>query len=192
MALTPINSEDRLVQATFAEHLRDKLGWKSVYAWNDETFGPNGTLGRKDTTEATLTRDLRAALIRLNLDLPPTAIDDAMRVLTVHDFSRSMEQHNQDFARLIRTGVPVSYRDAAGHLRNAHARIIDWRYCTSQTHGVHLRLKGASRERLASSQVGNKPGGRLRLGASHWPCAAQGREAVAHGDQVSSICRREL
>lgn len=126
MALTPINSEDRLVQATFAEHLRDKLGWESVYAWNDETFGPGGTLGRKDTTEAVLIRDLRAALERINPDLPATAIDDAMRALTVHDFSRSMVQHNQDFYRLIRGGVPVSYRDAAGHLRNARARVVDF------------------------------------------------------------------
>jgi type I restriction enzyme R subunit len=126
MALTPINSEDRLVQATFAAHLKDKLGWESVYAFNDETFGPGGMLGRKDTTEAVLTRDLRAALVRLNPDLPPSAIDDAMRALTVHDFSRSMVQHNQDFYRLIRNGVPVSYRDAAGHLRNARARVIDF------------------------------------------------------------------
>ena len=44
-----------------------------------------------------LTRDLRAALERLNPDLPPSAIDDALRALTVHDFSRSMVQHNQDF-----------------------------------------------------------------------------------------------
>jgi type I restriction enzyme, R subunit len=73
-----------------------------------------------------LTRDLRAALERLNPDLPPSAIDDALRALTVHDFSRSMMQHNQDFYRLIRNGVPVSYRDAAGHLRNARARVIDF------------------------------------------------------------------
>ena len=68
--------------------------------------------------EAVLTRDLRAALERLNPDLPPPAIDDAMRALTVHDFSRSMVQHNQDFYRLIRNGVPVTYRDAAGRQRS--------------------------------------------------------------------------
>jgi type I restriction enzyme R subunit len=126
MALTAVNSEDRLVQATFAEHLKEKLGWESVYAWNEETFGPDGTLGRKDTTEAILTRDLRAALERLNPDLPPSAIDDAMRALTVHDFSRSMVQHNQEFYHLIRNGVLVSYRDTTGHLRNARARVIDF------------------------------------------------------------------
>jgi hypothetical protein len=49
LAYTDINSEDRLVQATFANHLERVLGWESVYAWNDETFGPTGTLGRADT-----------------------------------------------------------------------------------------------------------------------------------------------
>ena len=44
MAYTDINGEDRLVQATFAEHLEHQLGWESVYAWNSETFGPDGTL----------------------------------------------------------------------------------------------------------------------------------------------------
>jgi ABC-type antimicrobial peptide transport system permease subunit len=28
------------VQATFAAHLKSKLGWETVTAWNDETFGP--------------------------------------------------------------------------------------------------------------------------------------------------------
>lgn len=126
MAVTGINSEDRLVQATFAEHLERVLGWEGVYAWNDETFGPGGTLGRKGTSETVLTRDLRAALERLNPDLPASAIDEATPALTVNDFSRSMVQHNQDFYRLIRNGVPISYRDAAGHLRNARARVIDF------------------------------------------------------------------
>ena len=36
-----------------------------------------------------------------------------MRDLTVYDVSRSMVQHNRDFYRLLRGGVPVEYRDAA-------------------------------------------------------------------------------
>jgi type I restriction enzyme R subunit len=125
VAVTGINSEDRLVQATFAAHLKDKLGWETVYAFNDETFGPGGTLGRASTSEAVLTRDLRAALQRLNSDLPPSAIDIALRALTVHDFSRSMMQHNQDLAKTIRNGVPVSWRDAKGQ-HDARARVIDF------------------------------------------------------------------
>jgi len=37
--ITNINSEDRLVQQTFAAHLEQTLGWESVYAYNTETFG---------------------------------------------------------------------------------------------------------------------------------------------------------
>ena len=32
MAYTDIDSEDRLVQQTFTEHLEKVLGWESVYA----------------------------------------------------------------------------------------------------------------------------------------------------------------
>jgi type I restriction enzyme R subunit len=126
MAVTSINSEDRLVQVTFADHLEKVLGWESGYAWNEETFGPGGTLGRADAKEAVLTRDLRAALERLNPDLPAQAIDDALRALTVYDVSRSMLQHNQDFARLVRGGVPVHYRDENGHQKSARAKVIDF------------------------------------------------------------------
>ena len=126
MAVTSINNEDQLVQATFADHLERVLGWYSVYAWNQETFGPDGTLGRADTKEAVLTRDLRAALERLNPDLPASAVDNALRQLTVYDVSRSMVQHNRDFYRLIRGGVSVQYQDAQGRQKSARARVIDF------------------------------------------------------------------
>ena len=44
--IADINSEDRLIQETFAEYLSHSLGWDSVYAYKTETFGPQGTLGR--------------------------------------------------------------------------------------------------------------------------------------------------
>jgi type I restriction enzyme, R subunit len=126
MAYTDINSEDRLVQATFAEHLEKVLGWKNIYAWNNETFGPDGTLGRTDAREAVLTRDLRTALARLNPQLPSVAVEEAVGKLTRNDFSRSLFQHNQEFYKFLRDGVPVSYRDAQGHLHHAQARVIDF------------------------------------------------------------------
>ena len=48
--ITDINSEDRLVQQTFADHLRDRLGWESVYAYNAETFGPQRSFWGTDIT----------------------------------------------------------------------------------------------------------------------------------------------
>jgi len=127
MAYTDINSEDRLVQATFAAHLEQVLGWDSVYAWNQETFGPTGTLGRTSERDVVLVRDLRAALVKLNPQLPAPAIEDAITQLTHHDFSRSLLQHNQAFHKLMRDGVPVSFRNAQGQLSHAQLMVIDFR-----------------------------------------------------------------
>ena len=38
------------------------LGWESVYAFNPETFRPNGTLGRLSERDLVLLRNRRAAL----------------------------------------------------------------------------------------------------------------------------------
>ena len=125
--ITDVNSEDRLVQQTFAAHLETVLGWNSVYAYNVETFGPNGTLGRMSERDVVLVRDLRLALERLNPGLPALAREQAFEKLTRIDFSRSLVQHNREFYGFIRTGVPVEWRDAAGEARRERARVIDFR-----------------------------------------------------------------
>ena len=127
MALTDINSEDRLVQKTFAEHLEKVLGWESAYAYNTETFGPAGTLGRPSEREVVLVRDLRVAIERLNPDLPAAAREQAIAKLTRIDFARSLVQHNHEFHGFIRRGVPVEWREASGETRHAHAQVIDFR-----------------------------------------------------------------
>jgi type I restriction enzyme R subunit len=115
--ITDINSEDRLVQETFANHLRDALGWECVYAYKIETFGPSGTLGRTSEREVVLVRDLRAALARLNPGLPESARELAIEKLTRVDFARSLVQHNREFYSFIRGGVPVEWRAGSGETR---------------------------------------------------------------------------
>ncbi len=125
--ITGINSEDRLVQKTFADHLRDRLGWESIYAYNAETFGPQGTLGRASERDVVVVRDLRAALARLNVDLPASAREQAIEKITRIDFARSLIQHNRECYGFIRGGIPVEWRDASGETRHAHAQVIDFR-----------------------------------------------------------------
>ena len=59
-------SEDQLIQKSTAELLEKELGWQSVYAYDSEVLGEQGTLGRKAQSEVVLTRHLRMALKRLN------------------------------------------------------------------------------------------------------------------------------
>lgn len=59
-------SEDQLIQKSTAELLEKELGWKSVYAFDNEVLGVQGTLGRKTQSEVVLIRHLRLALKRLN------------------------------------------------------------------------------------------------------------------------------
>ena len=125
--ITDVNSEDRLVQRTFAEHLRDSLNWESIYAYNTETFGPSSMLGRSSERDVVLVRDLRTALAKLNPDIPESARERAVEKLTQVDLSRSLVLHNRDNYRFIRGGVPVEWRDAQGDTRHALAKVIDFR-----------------------------------------------------------------
>ncbi len=131
--ITDINSEDRLVQTTFAEHLEQTLGWESVYAWNQEDFGPDSLLGRTDTRDVVLKRELGRAVAQLNPQLTPSAVHEAVTKLSHHDFTRSLIQQNQAFFKMIRDGVPVSYREAGGTLRHAQARVLDFSNRSSRT-----------------------------------------------------------
>jgi len=125
--ITDIHSEDRLVQGTFADHLRDVLGWDSIYAYNEETFGPTSTLGRASERDVILVRDLHAAIQRLNPELPESAREQAVEKLTRVDFARSLIQQNKEFHEFIRNGVPVDWRDAAEKTHHARASVIDFR-----------------------------------------------------------------
>lgn len=125
--ITDINSEDRLVQQTFADFLHDELAWDSIYAYNTETFGANGTLGRQSERDVVLTRDLREAIRKLNKDLPEKVVDDVVTKLTAVDLSRSTTQHNQELYGWLRSKVPVRYRNDKGEMVDAKAQVIDFR-----------------------------------------------------------------
>lgn len=152
--ITDINSEDRLVQTTFADHLEKELGWENIYAWNQEDFGPDSLLGRTDQREVVLKRDLRRALTLLNPELPVTAVEEAITQLTHHDVTRSLLQHNQAFYSMIRDGVPVSYRDANNTLRHAQARVIDFQ--NGSTNGIpHNRFVAVRELKITGLRVPN-------------------------------------
>jgi type I restriction enzyme R subunit len=119
-------NEDTLAQETTADYLRDALGWESVFAYNTEVFGPEGTLGRKDDTEIVLTRYLGEALINLNPGLPQSAYQAAIRELTDPTLSQSAVLTNRERYEKLRDGVVVEFRDDKGELKKERLRVFDF------------------------------------------------------------------
>jgi len=123
--MKPMN-EDTLVQQTMADYLANALGWDSVYAFNTETLGAEGSLGRASEKDVILTRHLGEALIRLNPGLPDAAYADALRQVTDAPLGSSLLAINRDAYALIKDGVLASFRDAKGDLVKQRLRLIDF------------------------------------------------------------------
>lgn len=124
--MSPALNEDSLVQQTTADYLEHQLGWDSVYAYNSEVLGPEGTLGRLSEKEVVLTRYLGEALIRLNPGLPDAAYKDALRQILETPTTQNLLQINRDKYELVKNGVQVQYRDASNDLVKKRLRVIDF------------------------------------------------------------------
>ena len=119
-------TEDDLVQQTTADYLRERLGWKTVYAHNREDFGPESLLGRRSDREIVLTRPLREALEALNPGLPVAAYEAAVRRIVETDVSKSVVATNREKYGLLRDGVSVTCTDANGKSATPRLRIFDF------------------------------------------------------------------
>ncbi|MDO5675061.1 MAG: type I restriction endonuclease subunit R [bacterium] len=119
-------TEDALVQQTTAEYLEQELGWESVYAYNNENFGPKSLLGRESDREVVLTRTLRAKLEQLNPGLLASAYDDAVRRIVTVSASQTMAAANREKYELIKDGVQVAFRNAKGERVRERLQVLDF------------------------------------------------------------------
>ncbi|MEA2003424.1 MAG: type I restriction endonuclease subunit R, partial [archaeon] len=119
-------TEDTLVQQTTADYLQHQLGWESVYAYNNEDFGPDSLLGRTSDREVVLTRILREKLVELNPDLPGEAYDDAVRQITATAASQTITATNREKHDLIRDNVQVTFKNDKGKRVRQRLRVFDY------------------------------------------------------------------
>lgn len=119
-------NEDTLVQQTTADYLKSKLCWDSVYAYNQETFGADGLLGRNSDREVVLTRYLKQALKKFNPGLPDMAYDEAARQVVDYSQSQSMLSSNFDKYKLFKDGVLVSFQGERGEIKKERLKIFDF------------------------------------------------------------------
>ena len=119
-------SEDLLIQKSTAELLEQELGWKSVYAFDNEVLGEQGTLGRKTQSEVVLMRHLRMALKRLNPWMTDKQLTEAIERMTGYMSSQTLMQINEEKYGYLRDGVPVTRQKPNGETELVRARVMDF------------------------------------------------------------------
>lgn len=119
-------SEDILIQQPTAELLEQELKYDSVFAHDNEDFGPGSLLGRLSDGEVVLRREVDEALRRLNPGLPDEAYREALAQVAADDITKTLVQMNEDKYRLLRDGVPVKYRDETGQLKERRLKLVDF------------------------------------------------------------------
>ena len=118
-------SEANLVEQAALEVLAD-LGYSTTSA-ADESFGPNGSLGRTSTREPFLPQRLHAALARLNPDAPPQALDFAIDLLVRDRTAMGLVAANREVHKLLTEGVPCTWPDPeTGVHETTTVRAVDW------------------------------------------------------------------
>ena len=118
-------TEDQLVEQPAIGLFAD-LGWQTVSAM-EETFGAGSTLGRATKGDVVLSARLRAALVRLNPELPAEAINNAIDDIARDRSAMLPEAANREVYHMLKEGITVSVPDHAhGGQKMTRLRIIDW------------------------------------------------------------------
>lgn len=115
-----------MIQKSAAELLEKELGWESVYAFDSEVLGLDGTLGRRTQHEVLLTRRLRQALKSLNPWINEKQLAEALERMSEHMSSQTLMQINEKKYQYIRDGVPVTRVKSNGETEEVKAKVIDF------------------------------------------------------------------
>lgn len=108
-----------------AIHCFTSLGWETANLY-DETFGLDGTEGRKSAAEVILVKRLKKALERINPGFPATAYEQAIEQLTEDRSKQIPVNANQAFYKLLRDRVKVEVTDNEGNPQTVELSVIDW------------------------------------------------------------------
>lgn len=103
----------------------EALGYAVLHGPDIAASEPGAERSDPNYRDVLLGRRLRQALVALNPDLPPDALEDAYRKLTRVD-APSLVERNRAVHRMLVDGVTVEYRRKDGSIAEAQARVIDF------------------------------------------------------------------
>lgn len=120
-------TEDKLIEQTSIQLFTEQLGWEYVFAYDSETFGSTGTLGRTAKSEIVLVRYLKTALEKYNPNLPAQAYQNAIEKIVSQSSFQSIAEINREKYHEFRDGVSVDYKNEKGELiTNKKLKVFDF------------------------------------------------------------------
>ena len=119
-------SEDGLIEQATQDVL-EELGWQVVTAWQNESFGKEGLLGRDNKSEVILSRYLLQALEKLNPNLPKTAYEQAIEQISQKIADKTLGRINKEKNDLLKNGVPVSFINDKGELVKKKLKVFNFK-----------------------------------------------------------------
>jgi type I restriction enzyme R subunit len=114
------------IENAIVQKLVNDYGYQSIHCYTENPDDLNDNSGRRDKRDVILFERLKSAAQRLNPDLPPDAIDQALSTLTNSRSAQTVISANREIDSLIRDGIPVEYQNANGKKEHARARVIDF------------------------------------------------------------------
>jgi type I restriction enzyme R subunit len=111
-------------EAAWEAMAKDELGELGWEPGGGKDFAP-GSGQRRDWADLVLIGDLRAAIERLNPDLPPAAVTDAVRAATDVASREAFAENRAAHERLVQGIRSIVYTDAYGAEHNPTVRLAD-------------------------------------------------------------------
>lgn len=118
-------SEDQIEQA-LVQQLQHLHGFDTLDCYTENAENLNDGSGRTDKRDVILADRLREAAIRLNPDIPPAAIEDALDKLLDRRQAMTLIAANREIYGLLRDGIPVEFDNAQGVRQQEQVRLLDF------------------------------------------------------------------
>lgn len=118
-------SEDQIEQA-LVQKLQHVHGFDALDCYTENAEDLNDGSGRANKRDVILMDRLREAAIRLNPDIPATAIDDALEKLLDRRQAMTLIAANREIYSLLRDGITVEFDDAQGMRQQEQVRLLDF------------------------------------------------------------------
>src|SRR5258707_393787 len=116
-------SEDNIEKA-LVQKLTSEFGWRAHDCYTAVREDLNDGSGRTDKSEVIFYDRLRAAALKLNPALPPSAVDSALAQLIAPRTALSLISANREIDGLLRDGIPVEYANAQGRTEYGRVSVI--------------------------------------------------------------------